>query len=182
MNIRTNEALVDALAQGNKLKYIFFWGHQHKNKAITKSCFSQWYDSPFRENNLHYLTAEHYMMHSKAILFNDNKAAERILNAKTSGEAKAIGREILHFDENKWIEHRFAIVVKANLAKFTSTPELKAFLISTGDRILVEASPVDKIWGIGMATDHPSIEKPAHWQGLNLLGYTLMEVRSQLKG
>ena len=179
MKIRSNEQLIDKLSQGGKVKYVFFWGHQNKKDQITKSCFSQWYDSPFVEGETKFLTAEHYMMHSKALLFDDLSAATKILSASTPGEAKAIGREIKGFNEEKWLKYRFKIVVNANLAKFSYNSELKQFLINTGDRVLVEASPVDKIWGIGLAKDDPHAENPIGWQGLNLLGYALMEVRSQ---
>ena len=180
MKIRSNKQLIDTLSQGEKVKYVFFWGHQDKKGKTTKSCFSQWYDSPFVEGEVKYLTAAHYMMHAKANLFNDLNAAAKVLSAKTPGEAKAIGREIQGFDEEQWVRSRFDIVVKANLAKFTSTPELKEFLMNTSNKVLVEASPVDRIWGIGIANDNPSIENPKEWNGLNLLGYALMEVREQL--
>jgi len=181
MKIRNNSQLIDSLSNGASLKYLFFWGHQTNKKKISKACFSQWYESPFQEDGIMYLTAEHYMMHKKALLFNDLSAAQNILNATTALKAKNIGREILNFNEDEWLKHRFDIVVKANLAKFSSTIELKEFLIGTGETILVEASPVDKIWGIGMASDNPQIEIPSKWKGLNLLGYALIEVREQLK-
>jgi ribA/ribD-fused uncharacterized protein len=180
MKIRSNEQLIDKLSQDEKIKYVFFWGHQDKKGKTTKSCFSQWYDSPFIESDLKFLTAEHYMMHAKAVLFGDLAAATKVLSAKTPGEAKAIGREIQGFNEEQWLKNRFEIVVNANLAKFSYNSELRHFLINTGDRVLVEASPVDKIWGIGLAKDDPLAENPRGWQGLNLLGYALMEVRSQL--
>lgn len=126
------------------------------------------------------MTAEHHMMYQKAILFADEGSAKRLLSAKNPGEAKAIGREVSGFDQEIWNEHRFNIVVNANLSKFSSTPKLKEFLLSTGDRVLVEASPVDKIWGIGLAQDNPSCENPNSWKGENLLGFALMEVRDQL--
>jgi len=126
------------------------------------------------------MTAEHHMMYQKAVLFGDSDAAERLLSASNPGEAKAIGREVLGFDQAKWDEHRFEIVVLANVAKFSSDPKLKEFLLYTGDRVLVEASPVDKIWGIGLAEDNPACENPHQWKGTNLLGFALMEVRDQL--
>ncbi len=182
MNIRNTEQLVDYINHGNSVKYLCFWGHQKPKNGISKSCFSQWYDSPFQESGNHFLTAEHYMMYEKAKLFGDDSAAERLLSATNPGEAKAIGREVVGFDENKWLENRFDIVVRANLAKFNNNPELKDFLVNTGNRVLVEASPVDKVWGIGLSTDSPSAENPNLWKGLNLLGFALMEVRNQLVG
>lgn len=126
------------------------------------------------------MTAEHYMMYSKAILFGDQVAAQKILLAKNPGEAKATGREVAGFDQQTWTERRFDIVVSGNLAKFSTYPELKQFLINTGKRVLVEASPVDKIWGIGLAENDANCENPKRWNGLNLLGFALMEVRDQL--
>ena len=126
------------------------------------------------------MTAEHHMMYQKAVLFGDSAAAAKLLSASNPGEAKAIGREVLGFDQEKWEELRFEIVVTANLAKFGNDPKLKEFLLKTGSQVLVEASPVDKIWGIGLAEDDPACENPNRWKGANLLGFALMEVRDQL--
>ena len=126
------------------------------------------------------MTAEHFMMYHKAVLFSDEQAAKRLLVANNPEEAKAIGREVIGFNPQKWESHRFDIVVAANMAKFSSHPELKDYLLNTGDRILVEASPVDAIWGIGLAEDDPACADPNHWKGENLLGFALMAVRDQL--
>ena len=96
------------------------------------------------------------------------------------GEAKAIGREVIGFNPETWESNRFDIVVAANMAKFSTHSELKDYLLNTGDRILVEASPVDSIWGIGLAEDDPACENPNLWKGSNLLGFALMAVRDQL--
>ncbi|MCL2914524.1 NADAR family protein [Shewanella corallii] len=180
MKIRTREELVDFLAHGNKVKYVYFWGHQEKGKQVTKSCFSQWYESKFEDGGNEFMTAEHYMMYHKAKLFGDSKACEKVLAASKPGEAKAVGREVLGFEQDLWDEKRFEIVVNANLAKFSQNSALRAFLLNTGSRVLVEASPVDKIWGIGLAQDNPLSENPNTWKGLNLLGFALMEVRELL--
>lgn len=181
MKIRTRDDLIDFVNHGNKVEYIFFWGHQEKGSQITKSCFSQWYDSKFEEDGNEFISAEHYMMYHKAKLFGDKKACEKVLCASNPREAKAVGREVIGFEEKVWDEKRFEIVVNANLAKFTQNSELKEFLLNTGNRILVEASPVDKIWGIGLAQDNPASETPNTWKGLNLLGFALMEVREMIK-
>ena len=180
MKIRSKEELIDYVNHGNKVKYLFFWGHRKAKSGISKSCFSQWYDSPYKSEGLSFLTAEHHMMYQKAILFQDSSAGERLLRASSPGEAKAIGREVVGFDQQKWDKNRYSIVVKANVAKFGSHPELKEFLINTGNRVLVEASPVDKVWGIGMAADNPDCENPNKWNGINLLGFALMEARDEL--
>jgi len=180
LNIITRDQLVDFVNRGNKVKYVFFWGHQEKEHAVTKSCFSQWYDCKFSEDGKEFISAEHYMMYQKAKLFGDNHASERVLLASNPGEAKSIGREVLGFRQDLWEEKRFDIVVNANLAKFSQSDEMRDFLVQTGNRILVEASPVDKIWGIGLAQDNAASENPNTWKGLNLLGFALMEVRYRL--
>ncbi|KGM40428.1 hypothetical protein JY96_11315 [Aquabacterium sp. NJ1] len=175
------EQLIQRTHQDERLKYVFFWGHQpKKDGSIGKTCFSQWFEASFSLNGISYLTAEHYMMAEKARLFDDQDVLNQIIASKTPALAKKLGREIRGFDEARWNERRFDAVVEGNLAQFSQHAPLKAFLLSTGDRILVEASPVDKIWGVGMAEDHPDIENPAKWQGLNLLGFALMDVRRQL--
>lgn len=181
MNIRNRQGLVDYVNYGNQVKYLFFWGHQKPVEGVSKTCFSQWYDSPFERDGYHFMTAEHYMMYGKAQLFEDKEAAKKLLKATNPGAAKAIGREVNGFDQQVWEAHRFEIVVAGNVAKFNAHPELKAFLLGTGDRVLVEASPMDRIWGIGLAQDHPDCNNPNNWKGENLLGFALMEVREKLR-
>lgn len=117
------------------------------------------------------------MMAEKAALFGDSATRDQILQAPNPGAAKALGRKILGFDESIWLQNRFSIVVRANEAKFSQHQELGHFLVQTGSRILVEASPVDRIWGIGLAKDDERVNDPNLWQGLNLLGFALMRVR-----
>ena len=121
------------------------------------------------------------MMFHKATLFGDHVAAQKVLQAATPAAAKAIGREVLGFNQTLWEQKRFEIVVNATVAKFAQHPLLGDFLQSTGDRVLVEASPVDPIWGIGLAQDSPAAADPRTWKGLNLLGFALMEVRQILQ-
>jgi ribA/ribD-fused uncharacterized protein len=163
------------------LKYIFFWGHQaSKDGIITKACFSQWWESSFTVNNIEYKTAEHWMMAQKAILFNDTITFEKILQSKTAAEAKKLGREVTRYNDEIWLKNRYSIVKEGNYHKFSQHSDLREFLLNTNNRILVEASPVDAIWGIGMAADNPEITNPQNWKGLNLLGFALMEVRDEL--
>jgi ribA/ribD-fused uncharacterized protein len=164
------------------LKYIFFWGHTRKhNEGIGKYCFSQWYELPFIIDNITYPTAEHWMMAGKARLFNDTTTFERIISAEKPGAAKDLGRNVLNFDEKTWNENRFELVVKGNVHKFGQHPEYSDYLLKTGDRILVEASPLDKIWGIGLPEDAEDARNPHHWRGLNLLGFALMAAREILR-
>ncbi|MNE30700.1 Swarming motility protein YbiA [compost metagenome] len=177
-----NSWLTEKFKSKEKIKYLFFWGHQpSKDGSITQSCFSQWWQSPFELNDITYKTAEHWMMAEKARLFGDSITLEKILKAKTPAEAKKMGRLVNHFNPAIWDSHKFQIVVNGNFHKFSQHEGLKSFLINTKDRVLVEASPVDNIWGIGMAADHDHIENPLKWKGENLLGYALMEVRDKLK-
>jgi len=120
------------------------------------------------------------MMHRKAVLFDDEKTAVDVLNSPNPGAAKALGRAVRGFDQQVWDNHRRGIVLAGNLAKFAQSAALRDFLIATGKRVIVEASPVDRIWGVGLAADHEHIENPLEWRGLNLLGFALMDVRAQL--
>ena len=120
------------------------------------------------------------MMAEKARLFGDLENAEKAMSAENPGKAKSIGREVRNFDQTHWEEHRMAIVKKANFEKFDQNAALGEFLINTGNRVLVEASPVDRIWGIGLDENHRDIEKPQNWRGTNLLGFALMDVRDDL--
>lgn len=163
---------------GEKLKYLFFWGHQASRSGVTASCLSQWYGAPFVIEGQRYPTAEHFMMAEKAALFDDQATRAMVLQAPNPGAAKALGRQVRGFDEAIWLENRFAIVTRANKAKFAQNPELSMFLKQTGSRVLVEASPVDRIWGIGLAQDDEKVNNPNLWRGLNLLGFALMQVRN----
>lgn len=181
MNIRSVAQLIEEHNNGSKLKYIFFWGHTPQRKdQVDKSCFSNWFPMPFTIDNITYATAEHYMMAQKALLFNDQEYHDKIIHCKTPAEAKKLGRKVRNFDEATWKEHRFEIVVKGCTAKFSQNASLKEFLQQTGTRILVEASPYDRIWGIGLAKTNEKIYDPNNWKGINLLGFALMEARQQI--
>jgi ribA/ribD-fused uncharacterized protein len=173
--------LAAVLAGPNPPKFMFFWGHHPANDgSITKSCLSQWWPAPFTVDGIEYRTAEHFMMASKARLFGDRVTFERILKSGHPKQAKELGREVANFNEHVWLQHRYSFVVTGNHAKFSEHPELAAFLLATGQRIIVEASPVDRIWGIGLAADSPDAARPERWKGENLLGFALMDVRQML--
>jgi ribA/ribD-fused uncharacterized protein len=163
-------------------KFLFFWGHQpNKDGKITQTCFSQWWLSSFNVEKVTYKTAEHWMMAKKAELFDDQEILKKILEADSPAEAKKLGREVRNYDDKLWLENRFEIVKEGNHHKFSQNADLKTFLLNTKERVLVEASPVDPIWGIGMAGDHKDVLHPEKWRGLNLLGFALMEVRDELR-
>lgn len=143
--------------------------------------FSNWYYSPFEINGVMYQTAEHYLMAEKARLMGDEETRQRILQTSSPERVKSLGREVTPFDENVWIDNRKRIMYEACYAKFNSSPKLKQTLLNTSNSIIVEASPFDRIWGIGLNAEHIDSKNPAKWRGLNLLGEVLMEVRERLK-
>ncbi|AEV84062.1 hypothetical protein ACWT_3039 [Actinoplanes sp. SE50] len=175
-------SLLTALAAGRHPKYLYFWGHTPaRDGSVSATCLSQWSPEGCTVDGIRYATAEHYMMWSKAVLFGDTAAAERILAAGHPRDAKLLGGRVTPFDEPTWRARRTDIVTRGNLAKFGQHPDLAAFLLGTGDRVLVEASPTDRIWGIGLTRDDPRAADPARWRGLNLLGFALMTVRERLR-
>lgn len=181
LNLRSVEDLKRALDAGAAPSYLLFWGHRPSAEgAIGKSCFSQWFEASFEVEGQRYPTAEHFMMAEKARVFGDFETRASILSARSPDEAKTLGRRVKGFDDATWDQARFDIVVRANEAKFSQNPGLQAFLLGTGDRVLVEASPVDPIWGIGLAANDERALQPHQWCGLNLLGFALMEVRARL--
>lgn len=176
------EKLVERQRAGEALDFLFFWGHRRRaDGALSKSCFSQWYDQGFTHQDEYFRTAEHWMMAGKAALFKDEPARKRILAARDPLSAKKIGRQVKGFQQAEWEAANFDIVVEGNLLKFSQHNQLKSFLLNTGNRVLVEAAPDDFIWGIGMVEQDPRATDPTQWQGTNLLGFALMEVRSRLR-
>lgn len=177
----TIQNIKEKFQKKQRIKFLFFWGHTAKGE-ITKSCFSQWFTGAFEENGIVYKTAEHYMMAGKARLFKDAETLEKILKAASPNQVKSLGRKVKNFDPKLWNEHKYEIVRQGNLLKFSQNKKYKDFLLSTGDKILVEASPYDTIWGIGMLETDSRAENPLLWNGENLLGFALMEVRDELRG
>ncbi len=166
-------------------KYVFFFGYEGSEPEV---CFQQWYPSPFSDPDsadpqsgdpLQFHTSEQYMMYMKAVLMDDEGAAEKILAAPGPGEAKALGRAVKSFDQEIWDANCDALVERGNFLKFSQDKRLKGILLGTGDRELVEASPNDKVWGIGFASES-ALENKDHW-GQNKLGKALMRVRDQLR-
>ncbi|MEV5882978.1 NADAR family protein [Streptomyces sp. NPDC052020] len=175
------DALAGRVRAGARVKYLHFWGHRPRpDGRIGPGCLSQWWPSPFTVDGVEYATAEHWMMAGKARLFADPEAEERVLAADHPAEAKKAGR-VRGFDEAVWERERFGIVVEGSVHKFAAHAEPRAFLLGTGERVLVEASPVDRVWGIGLAADDEAAADPERWRGLNLLGFALMEARARLR-
>jgi hypothetical protein len=121
------------------------------------------------------------MMAEKARLFGDLDTLDKIVSCTHPGEAKQLGRQVRDFDQTTWTHRRSEIVVRGNRAKFDQNLALGEFLIGTGDRVIVEASPRDMIWGIGLDKNNPKAQDPKTWRGENLLGFALMQVRALLR-
>lgn len=160
-----------------KEKPICFW----RETVLPTGKLSQWFNQPFVENGITFPTAEHYMMYHKALLFNDKHIAYMLTSnpARHPREIKALGRKVKNFNNNVWEKHRLSIVTEGNWLKFSQNPDLKDYLLSTGDAELIEASPYDAIWGIGIDERDFKAGKP--YTGLNLLGIALMDVRKRLR-
>jgi ribA/ribD-fused uncharacterized protein len=181
-DVRSVDDLLWFIRNGGRPEYLFFWGHQASSAGgAGKGCLSQWWPAELRVDEVVYPTAEHFMMASKALLFGDAQTAEHIRTSPHPNAAKTLGRQVRGFDEQRWTEHRFDIVVAGNYAKFSQHAELLDFLLGTGDQVLVEASPLDGVWGIGLAADDEDAQSPAHWRGQNLLGFALMVVRARIR-
>jgi ribA/ribD-fused uncharacterized protein len=144
--------------------------------------FSQWYPSDFTsKEGKNFNCAEQYMMYSKAMLFGDTETAEKILDAKTPDEQKALGRAVKNFDKDVWDQHACEIIYQGNYYKFTQNPHLWQALDATSSKQLVEAAHYDPIWGIGLRADDPDAQDPAKWKGTNWLGGTLTKLRDDLR-
>ncbi len=175
------ESIKQMLSADPNVRFIYFWGHTPSVKGITQSCMSQWYDVEFQVAGVKYHTAEQYMMAQKALLFDDKQVFDQIMLADNPRDYKALGRKIRKFDSKIWDARKYDIVVEGNKAKFSQNDDLKKYLLSTGDAILVEASPYDRIWGIGLYPGQAAKGSIDQWRGLNLLGAALMEVRDWLR-
>ncbi len=182
MNADERLALAERQEAGERLKFVFFWSHESPlTLGLGPWILSQWYPASLVVDGLRYPTAEHWMMAEKARLFGDDEALERVMAAAHPGEAKAIGGEVRWFEQGIWDEHREGIVEAGNAHKFKQNPELAEWLGRTGDRVLVEASPRDRIWSCGLSERDPNIESVAAWPGLNLMGFALMRVRARME-
>lgn len=121
------------------------------------------------------------MMAAKARLFGDEQMAVRVLEARSPRQAKQMGREVKGFDGAIWDREKRDVVAEGSFQKFRQNKDLGEFLLATGDHVLVEASPVDRVWGIGLAADDKKAANPLLWRGENLLGFALMRARDRLR-
>jgi len=159
-----------------KINFVFFW-----KPTQTDGVFSQWYMCDFSENGVVYNCAEQYMMAQKALLMKDYDIYKLIMKSSNPKEMKSLGRKVKNFNEKLWDDNKYNIVLKASILKFGQNCFLLKSLIDTSDKVLVEASPFDTIWGIGLAKeDNRDVLNPYNWLGENLLGFALMEARDIL--
>ena len=151
-------------------KFTFFW----------HGPFSQWHPCEFEINGVTYSCSEQFMMAEKARLFDDTETLEKILASRNPKEQKSLGRKVRNFDQKVWEEDAQNIVFYGNMAKFEQNKDMKKLLLATDGTTLVEASPYDKIWGIGLRETNPKALKRETWCGLNWLGETLTKVRKAM--
>lgn len=149
------------------MKYTYFW----------QGPFSNWYRSNFELDGIRFNTNEQYMMYKKAMLFNDTVTANAVLKSNNPKECKALGRKVSGFDNVWWQDNCIEIVFRGAHAKFSQNKKLYNMLMNTGDTMLVEASPFDKIWGIGLDEDQAKKTSPDDWPGTNWLGIVLTDLR-----
>jgi ribA/ribD-fused uncharacterized protein len=152
-------------------EFHFFW----------KGPLSQWFKRTFVVDGVKYNCAEQYMMSQKAILFKDELALRKIMEATNPYDQKAYGRNVEFFEVGVWEAVAKDIVFKGNYEKFTQHADLKELILSTGDKTLVEASPYDKLWGIGIVETDPRALNRYQWPGRNWLGEVLTNVKNKIK-
>jgi len=161
-------------------KYIFFYGYELQIPELT---FQQWYPASFDETidgkTIRFPTGEHYMTYRKALAMSDRASASRILDARTPLEANKLGRAIRNYDGELWRREREGVAEQGNWLKFSQVEECRAALLGSGNKVIVEASPTDRIWGIGFAGDQAE-GREEEW-GENILGQALMRVRERLR-
>lgn len=176
------ESLRRAVAGGASFRYRYFWGHTPRpDGKLSDSVFSQWWPCRFQVDGQTYSSAEQFMMAGKARRFGDQATLARILETRDPAGCKKLGREVRGFNENAWAAERLDLVTRGNVAKFGQEPSYRAYLLATGDEVLVEAAPRDMIWGIGLGREHPKAADPRTWRGRNLLGFALVKAREALR-
>lgn len=175
----SKEAIKARWWDGDPLEFVFFWGPGESKEP--RACFNQWSSAPFYHNNFLFANAEQAMMAEKAWLFKDMGTLYQILECSQPRAVKALGRLVVGYDDAVWADRRLDAVVEINYAKFSQNHDLAYHLLNTGDAVLVEASPVDRIWGIGLKETDALALNPSQWRGLNLLGEALMIVRDRLR-
>ena len=161
-------------------EYVFFWGHTGKDNVLGKEVFSQWYPTSFQADGRIFSSTEQWMMFQKAVLFADTEIAYQILRESNPAKVKELGRKVSNFDAAKWDKYKYAIVLKGNYLKFTQNRDLLKVMLSFKGKTFVEASPYDKVWGIGLKANDKRALDEKQWQGENLLGKALTKIAEDL--
>ena len=141
---------------------------------------SNWYLSDFKVDDVRFSSMEQYMMYQKAVAFEDFKTAEKILEIQNVAMIKRYGRQVSNYNDVIWNGIRQIVIYKGLLAKFSQNETLCDNLRNTGSAILAECAVMDRIWGIGLSMKDPNRYDMNKWNGQNLLGFALMQVREQL--
>ena len=152
---------------------------QEKFTFFLSGPFSQWYKSSFRVKGIRYNTAEQFMMSMKAEHFGDTDTQAKIMNAPDPWTQKSLGRKVTPFDIDSWNAVSRDYVYEANRAKFSQNADLYLKLMETKGTTFVEASPNDKIWGIGYGPNTAASIDPELY-GENILGKCLEKIRAEL--
>lgn len=160
-----------------QLPFVFFWKDNEENGYL-----SNWYRRKFVIDDFEYLHVEQYMMAQKAKLFHDSARYTAILRATNPWECKDLGRQVTPFDAKTWNAVKYDVVKDGNRAKYEQNPDLKKLLLATGNAVLAEASPKDKVWGIGLDAQTAASTDMSEWPGQGLLGLALMELRTEFSG
>jgi len=178
--MHNRETVQKALGDGTLKGFFPFYGAKSFGAQVGKECLSNHYICTFEEKGVQYQSVEQYTMAGKATLFNDTISFNMIMKTSCPKAAKKLGRSVKDFDEHTWMQNRIDIVRVGLELKFSQNPALAAFLSSTGNKVLIEASPSDTIWGVGLSQANPGILDMSLWRGENLLGFLLMEVRDSI--
>jgi len=151
--------------------HVFFWG----------SVYSNWYERKFKWRDLTFKNSETAFMYAKAVFFKDESTARKILESSHDpSETKQMGREVTPYDDDLWSEVREEIMFEILCAKFSQHDDLKQVLTEHSGKHIVEASPYDRIWGIGLHWTNERIYDFRNWRGDNLLGKALMKVQVKM--
>ena len=161
---------------------IGFFGHTNTTGKVNQTCFSNFYPAQFVYKGYNFPTSEHALMASKAMVFWDTVRFQMIVKSDTPSSAKQYGRKVEGYTDSIWAACRYQIMTDILIEKFTQNDLMCEYLLSTGEEILVETSPYDKVWGIGMGQENRAWVDQKLWKGQNLLGFALMDTRRALQG